>query len=63
MIIYREVKNKPTADMLLDYDYMIHKAMAKVLGLRPLPRDQWQKTIFQRRKKTYQLIKALSESL
>ena len=61
MIILQENKDKPSVDMLLDYDYMIYKALSKVLGFRPLPREQWQKNLHQRRRKSFRLIKALSE--
>jgi len=73
MVIVREKKesdsgsvqenknNKPTADMLLDYDYMIHKALARAIGLRPLTRDQWQKNLYSIRQRSFRLIKALSD--
>ena len=47
-------------DMLLEYNYLVHSALAKTMGLRPLPRTQWEGTLEKRMKQSYKYLKSLA---
>ena len=55
--------DKITVDALLNYDYMLYKALSRILGFRPLQKPEWHRTLVQRRKRTYRFIKALANSM
>ena len=65
MMILEEDANTDhlTVDILLAYEYQFYTAFTKLMGLKPLPKTQWLKTMTARRKKTLPALKKVNQGL
>ena len=65
MIIVKEKKPKNEDTFLegtqQDYDFLLYQALCKMLGTRPLPREQWTKNLDRNKRRIIPFLKRISQ--